>query len=261
MFLDALIGDVWEYELSTGAIRNLTETFLPGGVLWPITSPTATCSCAWNPSSIGFNAVPEVFVEPLAGDSQVFTGRIVYGSDGVPTIADRTMVLDKLGVSPDTPAVEAQDFRSLDDGDADPDDELIFIFPGMPTSGACPLDGPGAFERVTTFDHYAGLGANNPVVSPDGTSIAFSRKVEGEQGEGNGILLLHLTAPADVDTAAASPDPAASPATGPAPLGPGCRPPARRGPAGRWRVGGAVLLNCLRCAPPRPRRPWRRAAP
>jgi hypothetical protein len=35
-------------------------------------------------------------------------------------------VLDKHDVSPDTPAVEAQDFRRLADGDADPDDELIF---------------------------------------------------------------------------------------------------------------------------------------
>ena len=33
VFLDAPIGDVWEYELGTGATRNLTETFLPAGVL------------------------------------------------------------------------------------------------------------------------------------------------------------------------------------------------------------------------------------
>ena len=33
VLLDAPIGDVWEYELTTGAIRNLTETFLSGGVL------------------------------------------------------------------------------------------------------------------------------------------------------------------------------------------------------------------------------------
>lgn len=35
-------------------------------------------------------------------------------------------MLDKRDVSPDTPAVEAQDFRSVDDGDAVPDDELVF---------------------------------------------------------------------------------------------------------------------------------------
>src|ERR671918_403110 len=33
VFLDAPIGDVWEYDLATGATRNLTESFLPGGVL------------------------------------------------------------------------------------------------------------------------------------------------------------------------------------------------------------------------------------
>ena len=53
-----------------------------------------------------------------------------------------------------------------------------------------PLDGSGAFERLTTFDYYEGYGANNPVVSPDGTHIAFGLKVEGEEGEGDGILLM-----------------------------------------------------------------------
>jgi hypothetical protein len=142
--------------------------------------------------------------------------------------------------------VEAQDFRPLDDGDADPDDELIFsayfhnggqamginldtrtitdfaplspfyeeaegidpagryvlverdltitLFPGMLDIWRLPLNGSGAFERLTFFDHYRGFGANNPVVSPDGRFVAFGLKVEGEEGEGDGILLLDLTA-------------------------------------------------------------------
>ena len=201
---------------------------------------------AWNQSTINFSEFPNVFVEALAGESRVLTGRIVYGSDGVPAIADRTVVLDKRDVSPDTPAVEAQDFRTLDDGDANPDDELIFtayfhkgghalglnldsgditdyaptspyyeeaegidpsgryvmverdltvtLFPGMLDIWRLPLDGSGAFERLTRFDYYRGYGANNPVVSPDGTLMAFSLKVEGEEGEGDGILLMDLTA-------------------------------------------------------------------
>jgi hypothetical protein len=180
VFLDAPIGDVWEHDLTTGATRNLTENFLPAGVLrahhltngdvvlcappersaddregdrfrgrlWLFQRPLGTHapvslgeSCwegiavskhagstriAWNQSTIDFTKVPFVFIEALAGESHVFTGRIVYGADGTPTIADRKLALDKRDVSPDTPAVEAQDFRSLDDGDADPDDELIF---------------------------------------------------------------------------------------------------------------------------------------
>lgn len=299
-FLDAPIGDVWEHDLATGANRNLTEPFLPGGVLRahhlsngdlvvcappdrsaedpegdrfrgqlyvlqrPLgaRSPVAlgepcwegiaaskhpsSTRIAWNRSTIDFTDVPAVFVEALVDQSQVFTGRIEYADDGTPTLADRTMILDKRDVSPDTPAVEAQDFRAVDDGDADPDDELIFsayfhkggqamgvdldtgaitdfapgspyyeeaegadpegryvlverdltvtLFPGMLDIWRLPLDGSGEFERLTTFDHYRGYGANNPVVSPDGTRIAFSLKVEGEEGEGDGILLLDLTA-------------------------------------------------------------------
>jgi hypothetical protein len=315
---------VWEYELASGATRNLTGTFLPDGVLrahhltngdlvlcapterseedpegdrfrgvlWLLQQPLGTRaparlgeSCwegiavskqpgstriAWNLSSIDFTKVPDVFVEALVGESQVLTGRVVYGADGTPTIAERTVVLDKRDVSPDTPAVEAQDFRSLPDGDADPDDELLFsayfhnggqamgvdldtgavtdyaltspyyeeaegadpagryvlverdltitLFPGMLDIWRLPLDGSGAFERLTTFDHYKGYGANNPVVSPDGRFIAFSLKVEGEEGEGDGILLLdlaHQAAPAPASPAPRPPvAPAPLPATG-----------------------------------------------
>lgn len=303
LVLDAPIGDVWEYDLASGAISNLTETFLPGGVirahhlsngdavlcalaersvddpegdrfrgrLWVLQQPLGARapvplgeSCwegiavskhpgstriAWNQSTIDFTKVPQVFVEALLGESKILTGRIVYGSDGTPTIADRTVLLDKHDVSLDTPAVEGQDFRDLDDGDADPDDELIFsayfhgggqamgvnidtgavtdytpaspfyeeaegidpagryvlverdltitLFPGQLDIWRLPLDGSGSFERLTTFDYYKGYGANNPVVSPDGTFIAFGLKVGGEEGEGNGILLMDLAAPLD----------------------------------------------------------------
>lgn len=323
VFLDAPIGDVWEHDLTTGATRNLTETFLPGGVLrahhltngdvvlcappersvdeperdrfrgqlWVLQRPLGASApvalgepcwegvavskqpgstrIAWNRSSIDFTDVPAVFVEALLGESQVLSGRIVYDEHGTPALADRRVVLDKRDVSLLTPAVEAQDFRSLDDGDADPDDELIFsayfhsggqamgvnldtgaiadyapssvfyeeaegidpagryvlverdltitLFPGMLDIWRLALDGSGTFERLTTFDHYVGFGANNPVVSPDGTQIAFGLKVEGEEGEGDGILLLDLTAPAPAPVAptSAAANPAA-PATAPA---------------------------------------------
>ena len=298
VFLDAPIGDVWEYELATGATRNLTGKFLPDlvlrahhltngdlvlcaptqrnaedpegdrfrGQLWLLKRPLGARapvplgeSCwegiavskqpgstriAWNQSSIDFTKVPDVFVEALVGESKVLTGLVRYDSAGTPTIADRAVVLDKRDVSPDTPAVEAQDFRRLNDADADPDDELLFsayfhnggqamgvnldtgaiadyaltspyyeeaegadpagayvlverdltvtLFPGMLDIWRLPLDGSGAFERLTMFDYYKGYGANNPVVSPDGRYVAFSLKVEGEEGEGNGILLLDL---------------------------------------------------------------------
>ena len=298
--LDAPIGNLWEYDLATGATRNVTGQFLPAGVLrahhlgngdvvlcaltersaddpegdrfrgqlWVLQRPLGSRapvplgeSCwegiavskhpdstriAWNQSTIDFTKVPDVFVEALVGESKILTGRIVYGSDGTPMIADRTVLLDKHDVSPDTPAVEAQDFRDLDDGDADPDDELIFtayfhsggqamgvdvdtgavtdyaptspfyeeaegvdpagryvlverdltitLFPGQLDIWRLPLDGSGSFERLTTFDYYKGYGANNPVVSPDGTHMAFGLKVEGEEGEGNGILLMDFTA-------------------------------------------------------------------
>jgi hypothetical protein len=308
VFLDAPIGDAWEYDLTTGVTRNLTGAFLPGtvlrahhlsngdvvlcappehnaadpegdrfrGRLWLLQRPlgsrapvqlgescwegiavskhAASTRIAWNQATIDFTKVPFVFIEALAGQSQILTGRIVYSPDGTPTIADRTVALDKRDVSPDTPAIEAQDFRSLDDGDPDPDDELIFsayfhlggqamgvnldtgavtdyapaspyyeeaegvdpagryvlverdlaitLFPGMLDIWRLPLDGSGSFERLTTFDHYAGFGANNPVVSPDGSQVAFGLKVEGEEGEGEGILLLDLRAPAPTPAAA-----------------------------------------------------------
>ena len=244
---DRFRGELWVLQrpLGTRPPVALGETCWEGIA---VSKHPGSTRIAWNRSTINFTDFPNVFVEALAGESVVLVGRIVYGSDGTPALADRSVVLDKGDVSPDTPAVEAQDFRSLDDGDADPDDELIFsayfhnggqamgldldtgtitdyaptspfyeeaegvdpagryvlverdltvtLFPGMLDIWRLPLDGSGTFERLTTFDHYRGYGANNPVVSPDGRFIAFSLKVEGEEGEGDGILLLDLTAPA-----------------------------------------------------------------
>lgn len=52
------------------------------------------------------------------------------------------------------------------------------------------LDGSGAMRRLTTFAEYAGFGANNPVISPDGRRMAFGlRLAQGEHGNGQGILL------------------------------------------------------------------------
>ena len=72
-------------------------------------------------------------------------------------------------------------------------DLSITFSPGQVDIWRLPLDGSGAFERMTTFDYYKGFGANNPVVSPDGTHMAFGLKVVGEEGEGKGILLMDLS--------------------------------------------------------------------
>lgn len=259
---DRFRGTLWvlQQPLATRAPVPLGEPCWEGIA---VSKQAGSTRIAWNRSSIDFTEVPGVFVEALAGESQVLSGRITYDAEGTPSIGDRAVVLDKTDVSPVTPAVEAQDFRRLDDGDVDPDDELIFsayfhnggqvmgidldtgavtdyspaspyyeeaegidpagryvlverdltitLFPGMLDVWRLPLDGSGAFERLTTFDHHAGFGANNPVVSPDGSTVAFGLKVEGEEGEGDGILLLDLAAspaspagPASTDQTAAA---------------------------------------------------------
>jgi hypothetical protein len=72
-------------------------------------------------------------------------------------------------------------------------DLAIVIFPGELDIWRLTLDGSGAFERLTFFNHYAGYGATNPVVSPDGTTIAFQLEKEGsEHGEGHALLLFDL---------------------------------------------------------------------
>lgn len=55
------------------------------------------------------------------------------------------------------------------------------------------LDGSGESVRLTRFSEFAGYGANNPVVSPDGRLLAFGlRRVDGPHGNGHGIFLLDL---------------------------------------------------------------------
>ena len=63
-------------------------------------------------------------------------------------------------------------------------------------SPACPwiallgLDGSGKSTRLTRFSEYAGYGANNPAISPDGRKMAFGLRVKGgEHGNADGMLL------------------------------------------------------------------------
>jgi hypothetical protein len=57
------------------------------------------------------------------------------------------------------------------------------------------LDGSGESLRLTHFSDFAGFGANNPVVSPDGRFLAFGlRRSDGRHGNGHGIFLLDLRA-------------------------------------------------------------------
>jgi Tol biopolymer transport system component len=55
------------------------------------------------------------------------------------------------------------------------------------------LDGSGRSQRLTYFSDFAGFGANNPVVSPDGLWMAFQlRAVDGPHGNGQGVFLFDL---------------------------------------------------------------------
>lgn len=52
------------------------------------------------------------------------------------------------------------------------------------------LDASATWRRLTHFSEYAGFGANNPVVSPDGTKMAFGLRIKGgDHGNAEGILL------------------------------------------------------------------------
>ncbi|MCP5044398.1 MAG: hypothetical protein GY944_25490 [bacterium] len=52
------------------------------------------------------------------------------------------------------------------------------------------LDGSGVSRRLTFFTEYAGYGANNPVVSPDGRKMAFGLRIKGgEHGNAQGIFV------------------------------------------------------------------------
>jgi hypothetical protein len=55
------------------------------------------------------------------------------------------------------------------------------------------LDGSGVSRRLTYFSEYAGYGANNPVISPDGRKMAFGLRIKGgDHGNAQGILLYDL---------------------------------------------------------------------
>lgn len=55
------------------------------------------------------------------------------------------------------------------------------------------LDGSGHSARLTHFSDFAGFGASNPVVSPDGRWMAFQLRAEdGPHGNGHGIFVLDL---------------------------------------------------------------------
>jgi hypothetical protein len=73
-------------------------------------------------------------------------------------------------------------------------DRAIELFPGELDIWRLTLDGSGSFERLTTFSHYCGYGATNPVVAPNGRVFAFQleRKADGPLGAGHGLLLFDL---------------------------------------------------------------------
>jgi hypothetical protein len=74
---------------------------------------------AWAQSNIDFNR-PDVFVQALLGTSEIYIGRVIY-QNGVPTLADKHLVIDRHDVGLDA-IIEPQDFRTLPDGRR----ELIF---------------------------------------------------------------------------------------------------------------------------------------
>lgn len=52
------------------------------------------------------------------------------------------------------------------------------------------LEGSGTWRRLTHFSEYAGYGANNPAISPDGRKMAFGLRIKGGQhGNAQGMLL------------------------------------------------------------------------
>ena len=52
------------------------------------------------------------------------------------------------------------------------------------------LDGNGTSQRLTWFSEYAGYGANNPAISPDGRKMAFGLRIKGgEHGNAQGMFL------------------------------------------------------------------------
>ena len=87
-------------------------------------------------------------------------------------------------------------------------DLAIVVFPGELDIWRLTLDGSGAFERLTFFNHHDGYGATNPVVSPDGAWFAFQLEKQGtEHGEGHGLLLFDIRAWDAMPNRTIAPDP------------------------------------------------------
>jgi hypothetical protein len=88
-------------------------------------------------------------------------------------------------------------------------DRAFELFPGELDIWRLTLDGSGSFERMTTFNHYCGYGATNPVVAPDGAKFAFQleRKADGPLGAGHGLLLFDIEAWNAAHPEGGAPDP------------------------------------------------------
>ncbi|MEE3328207.1 MAG: hypothetical protein VX252_12795, partial [Myxococcota bacterium] len=85
-----------------------------------------------------------------------------------------------------------------------PDGESVAVERELDTYTAVPvgdidiwqlsLEEPRTYRRLTFFTEYAGYGANNPVISPDGSKMAFGLRIKGgEHGNAQGIFLYDLT--------------------------------------------------------------------
>lgn len=56
------------------------------------------------------------------------------------------------------------------------------------------LEEPHTYQRLTFFTEYAGYGANNPVISPDGKKMAFGLRIKGgDHGNAKGLYLYDFT--------------------------------------------------------------------
>lgn len=73
-------------------------------------------------------------------------------------------------------------------------DLMVNPIPGALDLWTLELDGSATFQRLTHFNRYKGYGASNPVISPDDRLMAFQLSLaEGEEGEGQGLLVLDLS--------------------------------------------------------------------
>jgi hypothetical protein len=191
---------------------------------------------AWNESEIVFTNPDQRF---LVGKSEIWTGDIVEGRNGVPRLAHVERVATRSDFTPPIAPIEVQDFRGPDEREliltgygaftgevlgidlrtrettnytgyspfyeeaegVTRDGKSVIVehdlmvnpIPGALDLWRLDLDGSGTMTRLTTFNHYKGYGASNPVVSPDDRFMAFQLSVaDGAEGEGEGIFVLDL---------------------------------------------------------------------